>query len=463
MRLAEETANVMADERQDATEATRAPEAAAARPHGAPVLLRLYHGFGRVGGPPLGRWLLQRRAARGKEDPARVQERLGHPSLARPAGRLLWLHAASVGESQSLLPLVAARRAARPEETVLVTTGTRTSAALMAARLPDGALHQYAPIDTVEAMRRFLAHWRPDAFGLVESELWPTMLKETKGVGAPMALLSARLSERSTRRWARAPRAAAALLAYFDVILAQDHAVMTRLRRLGADPARLSAPGALKQAAAPLPVDAAALSALRALCSERPLWLAASTHEGEEAAAIAAHQRLKARWPALLTVIAPRHPERGAAVADAAAAAGLSATRRALGETIAPGADLYIADTLGEMGLWYSLAPIVFLGGSLVPMGGHNPREAAQFGAALAMGPHRENARGECARLEAVGALALVASADALADAVTPFFDAEGRPSAEALRSGGAARRAVADDEGVLARYVKALETLMSR
>lgn len=423
--------------------------------------LLIYRGVAFSLGPALAPWLLRRRAARGKEDPARLPERLGVASAERPTGPLVWLHAASVGESLSLLPLIARLRRDRPDLTLLVTTGTVSSAEMMARRLPAEAIHQFAPVDTAPAMRRFLAHWRPQLLCVTESEIWPTMLQEAKASGAKTALLSARVSEKSAARWARAPRSIAALLRSFNLITAQDDAVAVRLRDLGADPGRLQVCGSLKHAAAPLPVDEALLADWRTHLSGRPLWLAASTHEGEETAAIAAHQALRASRPGLLTVIAPRHPQRGDEIAAEAQAAGLSVSRRSLDQRPAADGDIHLVDALGELGLWFRLSPVTFIGGSFTPVGGHNPLEPARLGSATLIGPSTFNMTGECARLEAVGALLRVADAAALTAALDRLIapDAALRPETEQLREAGL--RATAADDGVAASHMAALAPLL--
>lgn len=433
---------------------------AAAPAPSSPLLLRLYGGVARFPGPALARLVMRRRAARGKEDPARLPERFGVAGRARPPGPLIWLHAASVGESLSLLPLIETLRRERPEMTILTTTGTRTSAALMAERLPEGAIHQFAPVDTRPALRRFLAHWRPDFLGVAESELWPTMLAEAKRAGLPTALLSARVSAKTEERWSRAPRSIAALLGRFDLILAQDAGVAARLARLGADPARLQATGSLKLAADPLPADPAAAAEWRAALAGRPLWLAASTHAGEETAVLAAHRRLAARWPDLLTVLAPRHPERGDAVAAEIEAAGIGLARRSRGARPGPAQGVLLVDVLGELGLWFRLCPLSFIGGSLAPLGGHNPLEPARLGSAPLIGPHAANMTGECALLEDADALIRV-EAGSLADQVAALLDDAGAPTAAAQALAARAQAATAAGAGVTERYLTALAPLL--
>ncbi|MCU0983806.1 MAG: 3-deoxy-D-manno-octulosonic acid transferase [Acetobacteraceae bacterium] len=389
------------------------------------LALGLWRLGGRLAAPLVPLWL-GRRARRGKEFPARLAERRGESPLTRPPGPLLWLHAASVGESLSALPLLAALRAARPGLTALVTTGTVTSARLLATRLggpgaePDRSgempaspwlLHQVAPLDIASWAGRFLDHWRPDAAVFVESELWPAMLGEIRARRIPAALVNARLSARSAARWARAQAVAAEALGTFGVILAQTQGDATRLAALSGRP--VPCPGNLKHAAPPLPADEAELSRLSALIGDRPVWVAASTHPGEEEQVLAAHRLALAAMPNLLLILAPRHPERGAAVAEVAAASGFAAPRRSLGEP--PEGPVWIADTLGELGLWYRLARGAYLGGSLVPHGGQNPLEPARLGLPVAFGPHTANFAEVTEELLAADAATRVAGAEALA------------------------------------------------
>ncbi|MFZ5671263.1 MAG: 3-deoxy-D-manno-octulosonic acid transferase [Pseudomonadota bacterium] len=351
--------------------------------------------------------ILRARARRGKEDPTRLGERLGRASRARPDGPLVWIHAVSVGESQSVLPLIERLRVRRPDVTVLVTTGTATSAALMAKRLPEGAIHQYAPLDTPGASRRFLDHWRPDAGIFVESELWPNLILGADDRGARLLLLSARVTERTERGWAKAPGLARRVLLAFDAVAPQDEATAARLARYGATPgARIN----LKYVGRPLACDEAELARLREEIAGRPVVLAASTHPGEEALIADA---VRAGAPAgTLLIVAPRHPERGD---DVAAVLGASVARRSRRGVVDAGAAAYLADTLGEMGLWFRLADVVIMGGSFVPgIGGHNPLEPARLGAAIVTGPHIANARDACDEMRERSAILIADDAGAL-------------------------------------------------
>jgi 3-deoxy-D-manno-octulosonic-acid transferase len=354
------------------------------------------------------RLMLRLRQHRGKEVPGRLAERRGLDRTPRPAGRLFWLHAASVGETMSILPVLPALTEAAPDTMILLTTGTVTSAELLARRMEPAlagrVLHRFVPLDVPAWVARFLDHWRPDAAGFVESELWPNLLAACRSRNIPVMLVNGRLSERSFAHWRRAPGLARHLLGGLARVQARSETDAARLRELGCG--SVTTPGDLKFAAPPLPADHVELLSLRALLGDRPVWLAASTHPGEEALILDVHRRLKARHPGLLTIIAPRHPERGAAIA--AEDGGTAATRRSLGET-PPAEGVWIVDTLGEMGLWYRVAGIAFVGRSLIPPGGgQNPLEPARLGCAIAVGPHVGNFSDHVAMLCAAGGLTVV-------------------------------------------------------
>ena len=393
--------------------------------------------------PALGPYL-RRRAVRGKEDPSRLGERLGRAAAPRPDGPLVWVHAASVGEALSVLPLIERIAGELATGRVLVTTTTVTSARLMAERLPDAAFHQYVPVDTPGAVRRFLAHWRPDLALWVESELWPNLIAGTAARRVPMILVNARVSAASAARWRRFPRTAARILGSFSLCLAQDQKLAERLSALGAP--RVKCVGNLKWAAPPLPAAASDLSSLREACAGRPLWLAASTHPGEEELAAAAHERVRLAHPRLLSVIVPRHPERGEEIARTLRAGGLVVARRGLGEAPTPETEVYVADTLGELGLFYRLAGIVFLGGSLAPHGGHNPIEPARLGCAMVFGPHMENFAEIAGELTAAGGAQTIEDGVALGDAMAALLADDG----DRTRRAGAAGAVAAAHAGIL-------------
>ncbi len=400
---------------------------------------------------PLVRLYLRRRVARGKEDPSRLPERRGIASAPRPDGPLVWVHAASVGEAQSVLSLVGRLLDMRGDVTVLVTSGTVTSASLMGRRLPGRALHQYAPVDLTGWVRRFLAHWRPQLALFVESELWPNLICETAARGCPMVLVNGRMSARSFARWMRVPAAASALLGRFALCLGQTAQDRDRFAALGAP--RVDYVGNLKYSAAPLPADAAELAQLQSVLAGRPLWLAASTHPGEEELAAAAHERLAETLPRVLTIIVPRHPSRGDEIEAMLTARGLSVCRRSTGSLPGPDSRVYLADTLGELGLFYRLADIAFIGGSTGTLGGHNPLEAAQLSCAVLYGPDMTNFRNVAADLEAAEAALPVADAEALAAAVARLL---GDPAARERLANGA-RKVTAANAAALDNVVAAL------
>ena len=411
-------------------------------------------------GAPLLRAHLRWRAGRGKEIAARLGERRGE-GARRPPGRLLWLHAASVGETLSLLPLLDALAERAPDLSVLVTTGTVTAAALFARRLPPAlaarVVHRFAPLDVPRWADRFLAGWRPDAGALVESELWPNLIRAARRRGVPLALVNARLSERSARRWRRwAPGLAREMVSAFSPVLAQTPADAARLGALGA---RLAlCVGNLKDAAAPLPADPAELARLRHATAGRPVFLAASTHPGEEAVVLDAHRRAAARLPGLLTVVVPRHPHRGPAVV--AEAGDLAVARRAAGEAPGPGTAVYVADTLGELGLFYRLAGVCLVGGSLVPHGGQNPLEPARLDCPILLGPHTANFAEPVARLLAAGGALRVEGSDSagvLATLVVGMLSEADR----ARRMAEAAAATVSAAEGLPGQVADALLRLL--
>ena len=398
--------------------------------------------------------MLRARAGRGKEDPARIGERHGRASRARAGGTLVWIHGASVGESIAALPLVSAMLE-KQDRHVLVTTGTVTSARLMAERLPERAFHQYAPLDSAASVRRFLDHWRPDLALFVESEFWPNLILKTHARGVPMALINARISERSFRGWSRASGLAKLLLSSFDECLAQDDATGGRLKSLGAKSVTVS--GSLKADAPPLPVDESALDQFRAAVGARPLFLAASTHPGEETLLLDVALNLRAKNA--LTVIVPRHPQRGSEIEAEAVAKGFATRRRSTGALPDTTTEIYVADTLGELGLFYRAAPFAFLGGSLIPHGGQNPLEPARLGTAVLTGPHTHNFDETFRVLLAAQGEGLGQSADELRALVARLID---NPE-HARRLGERAQIAAAGMGGALKHSVDLAEALLSR
>lgn len=332
---------------------------------------------------------LRRRESRGREDPARAGERRGRPSLPRGSAPLVWFHAASVGESLALLAIIERVLKDYPGAEALVTTGTVTSAKLMAERLPKRAFHQYMPVDHPDWVKSFLDHWHPDAVVWSESELWPNILSEVKRRNIPAVLLNARMSESSFRQWKWARGMARSVLGAFSLCLGQNEAEAKRLTALGAREVRVSSN--LKYAAAPLPVQQDKFNALQAATTTRKLLLFASTHPGEEQVALATHAALKDKIAGLLTIIVPRHPQRGQEVLALAQKATPAVAQRSTGALPDASHEIYIADTLGEMGLFFRLCKTVVMGGSFAPIGGHNPIEPAQAGCVIIYGPHMHN------------------------------------------------------------------------
>ena len=403
---------------------------------------------------PVLRWNLRRRLREGKEEAGRLPEREGH-GARRPEGRLLWLHAASVGETLAILPLLDALAARDPALRLLVTTGTVTSAQLLPQRLSEElaarVIHRYVPLDVPAWIDRFLEGWRPDAACLVESELWPNLLGACEARGIPIALLNARISARSFRRWRNfGPRLIRRLLGRFALIVPRSAEDAARLTALGAQ--RLAPAGDLKLAADPLPADPDRLAELRGAIGGRPVLLAAATHPGEDAMVLAAAAELAPRFPELLTIIVPRHPERGAEIASLAN----DAPRRGEGALPGPG-PVYIADTMGELGLFYRLASVAVIGGSLIPHGGQNPLEAARLGCPVLLGPHMENFTDATAALLAGGGARQLPDAAALAAVVADMLS---HPE-KAARLAAAATHVVSSASDLPGRMAGALLDLL--
>ena len=373
------------------------------------MMLRLY-AAATVFAPPFLHRMLRRRAAAGKEIPERLPEREGIAALPRPDGKLIWIHAASVGETMSVLPVL---HALAGKANILLTTGTVTSARLAETRLPASAIHQFVPLDVPSWVSRFLAHWRPDVAVFLESELWPNILSGCDGANIPRLLLNARMSDTSARNWRRLPGMARSLLGGFKTVLAQSAGDAAKFRSLGVE---VQEWGNLKFFAAPLPVNEAALATLRAQIPG-PVWLAASTHPGEEEICAAAHEILLTTFPNLTTIIAPRHPERGAAVAAICG----NAPRRSQNQAPVPG-KIYIADTLGELGLFFRAAPFAFIGNSLAGFGGHNIIEPALLARPVLSGPHLESFEEPAALLRNAGMLLEVTDAASLAAAAAAWL-----------------------------------------
>lgn len=347
-----------------------------------PMTLQFYRRASALAAPLVGP-MVGRRLKQGKEDPARLDERRGIASMARPEGPLIWIHGASVGEVLAAAGLI--ERLREFNVRILLTSGTVTSAAIAAKRFPPDVIHQYVPFDSPRFVARFLDHWQPGLALFIESDLWPNLLLSSAERRIPMVLINGRMSQRSFPRWRRAHGTISTLLGCFDLCLAQSDLDAERFSALGCPNVVTS--GNLKLDVAAPPADPIRLDELRAAVQERNVIVAASTHPGEEEIIRDAHRRLAAGIPSLLTVIVPRHPKRGIAIARMLATSGLRVAVRSQNELPSAHTDIYIADTIGELGLFYRLAPVVFMGGSLVAHGGQNPIEAIKLGAAILHGP----------------------------------------------------------------------------
>lgn len=363
------------------------------------------------------------RKVKGKEDLPRFGERMGYAAKPRPDGKLVWMHGASVGETLSMLPLIDRIQKQYPDINILVTSGTVTSAQLMEKRLTGKAFHQYVPIDCVAQATRFVDHWKPDLVLWLESEFWPNILSVVSGRNIPVVLLNGRVSDRSLKRWRKMPRFSAQIQAMFAKTFGQTQEDADRLKALGAkDPLCV---GNLKFAAAPLPVDADELRRMESQIGGRPCWTAGSTHAGEDAPIAEAHKKVKEKISDLLTVLAPRHPKRADEIEAVLKQAGLSVARRSRKEDITPETDVYLADTIGEMGLFYRLGRAAFVGGSLIEFGGQNIIEPARLGKAVLCGPYMMNFREIVARAKSAAALSVVDNAQGLADALAALLTDE--------------------------------------
>lgn len=374
-----------------------------------PATLRLYRRLSAAAGP-LTPALVKRRLKQGKEDPARIDERRGIARQARPAGPLVWIHGASVGEVLAAAALIERLRALNIR--ILLTSGTVTSASVVAKRFPPDIIHQYLPYDSPRFVARFLDHWQPSLALFIESDLWPNLILAGAARRLPMVVINGRMSQRSFPRWQKLQGTIAALLGRFDICLVQSDTDAERFSALGSR--NVIVTGNLKLDVQAPPADDARLERLMSVTRGRPVVVAASTHPGEEEMLLHAHRTLAPYFPSLLTVIVPRHPNRGEAIARTITASGAQVALRSLEELPTARTDIYVADTMGELGLFYRLAPIVFMGGSLVPHGGQNPIEAIKLDASIVHGPHVFNFTEVYDALDIAGGARLADDADAL-------------------------------------------------
>lgn len=376
---------------------------------------------------------LKRRSKAGKEDAARITERLGRTSQVRPDGHVIWLHAASVGEAVSSFALIRKIHREFSDVTILLTTGTVTSARLVADKAIDGVIHQFCPVDSPIFVRRFLSHWRPDAAVWIESEIWPNLIHLTHQTGIPMALVNARISERSQKRWMRAQSVFKNLMARFNIILCQSQLDEQAFHSLGAS--HSICVGNLKFSTDVPAVDEGAMAAFSDALAGRPIWLAASTHPGEEEVVLDAHACLKDRFDDLLTILVPRHPHRGGEVSELARDRRLTVRKRTHSPMVDRDCEVYVADTLGELGLFYAVSRIAYVGGGMGKHGGHNPIEPALLGCAILYGPDQTNFVDIAHQFQEASAVLVVHDAEQLAAQVTRLLNDDGFQQQQARRA----------------------------
>jgi 3-deoxy-D-manno-octulosonic-acid transferase len=414
-----------------------------------PMTLRVYRSLSSAV-VPFAPALIRQRLRLGKEDPERSAERRGLTRDVRPPGPLVWIHGASVGEVLAAAALI--QRLRQLNLRILVTSGTVTSAAIVARRFPPDVIHQYVPYDSPRFVARFLDHWRPSLALFIESDLWPNLILSSAARRVPMVLINGRMSQRSFPRWQKVASTISALLGTFDICLAQSPTDAKRFAALGCH--NVITTGNLKLDVPAPPADPDKLDKLLFITRGRPIIIAASTHPGEEEILIEAHKALAGFFPSLLTVIVPRHPSRGEAIVRTIAAAGLTPAQRSHEDLPTAVTDIYVADTLGELGLFYRLAPIVFMGGSLVEHGGQNPIEAVKLGASIVHGPHVFNFTDVYEALDSVGGARRADTPEALVKQLGQLLsDPAARDSMAA-----ASARVVSDLGGALDRTLAALE-----
>ncbi len=353
------------------------------------MFIKIYNALIYLLYPLVIRGYINKRKEKGKEDLKRFNERIGRPKLKRPEGKLIWFHGASVGESISMLPLINKLLEAHPDAHVMVTTGTTTSAEIMGKRLPERAFHQYIPIDNPAFAKRFLKHWQPDLILWFESDFWPAMLSNIKKRNIPLILVNGRISNKSFKRWQQFDFISKELLGCFSFCLGQSEEDAYRLRVLGAKDAACL--GNLKYAGLPMPIDEKEKTEIEKEIGTRPVWLYGSTHSDEEIKLGRYLNEIEQTIPNILTIIVPRHPQRGTEINQALKDLGLKTALRSAKEKITDKTQVYIADTIGEMGIWYSICPLVFVGGSLIPHGGQNFIEPSRMRDAVIVGPHMHN------------------------------------------------------------------------
>lgn len=363
---------------------------------------------------------IRKRKKAKKEHPTRFNERLGNYKVPRPQGKLYWMHGASVGESVSMLPLIDKLLKEDPELSILVTTGTLTSAEIMAKRLPKRAFHQFIPFDVPAFAKKLIKHFKPDAVMWFESEFWPALLSEIKKAKIPLILVNGRISDKSFETWKKFKFVSKEILSCFSLCLGQSEQDKNRLILLGAP--KTACVGNLKFAGMPLPVDVNKLNLLKQQIGSRPVFLLSSTHNDEEERFALYLPWLKENIQDVLTIVAPRHPNRGDDIVRMYRCRNFNVAQRSREEDITPETDIYVADTIGEMGLWYALSAISFIGGSLIPHGGQNFMEAARDKNAVIVGPNMQNFAEMMNRARFDDAVYQVGSAEDVVEEVITLF-----------------------------------------
>lgn len=422
------------------------------------IQLYIYRFFIWVAGPLIDLYLLSRRQ-KGKEDEERFSERLGITKISRPEGIIVWIHAASVGESISVLPLVNLLLESNKNTNILFTTGTVTSAKILQKRLPKRVIHQFVPVDKYITVKRFLEHWKPDIALWVESELWPNLIIESQKSGCKMIQVNARISEDSRRTWQRAKKLIQRMLECFSLSLAQSQQDADRLKELGAKNTKYI--GNLKYDAPPLPTDPKEAGQILKAIGERQFWVAASTHKGEEEIIFSIHRKLREKQPDLLTIIIPRHPNRSKEIAEDIRQKDslINIAIRSEGEEIKKDTEIYIADTMGELGIFYRLANIVFIGGSLVDHGGQNPLEAARLECAIISGPHTHNFSEIYREMKYERAYLEVSDEEELYSTVSRLFSNH----EEVLGLARRAQEIVESKQGIVKKYLEEIKPFLNQ
>ena len=385
------------------------------------MFIGIYNVLIRILYPVVIRSYIKKRIEIGKEDKKRFNERIGRPTKERPEGKLIWFHGASVGESVSMLPLINKLLEANPDAHIMVTTGTTTSADIMAKRLPNRAFHQYIPIDNPSFTKRFIKYWQPNLVLWFESDFWPAMLSSIKRRNIPLILVNGRISNKSFKRWQQFDFISKELLSCFTFCLGQSEEDAYRLRVLGAKDSTCL--GNLKFAGLPIPVDEEKKQEIISQIGDKQVFCISSTHANEEQMLGKHFNRLLEKHPNTFIIIAPRHPNRGNDIKQQIQDLGFTVSLRSNEEKITAKTQVYIADTIGELGIWYGISPIVFIGGSLIPHGGQNFMEPSRLKDAVIVGPYMHNFTEAMQRAQKANGIIQVNDSEEVMNTVIQLFD----------------------------------------